>query len=283
MYFSTSDEIPAKVIHHRLEYDRQNIVGINNIIAFSSGRNKVGKTTIAVNVAVMLAQAGLKIGLLDAETNSDRPSEILGIEASYLPDSQDLSKPVENFGVKLVSIGSLIEEEPTEGCGNERSDYWLNQEITRILQQVQWGNLDYLILNLPPGMGELQISLAQAFPVDGVVMVATAQKDAHPDIYQTLRMFEQLKVPLLGLIENKCNIISAELSKRKYEIRGQEKPTSKIRVPFLGSIPVDPIVPEYSDRNLPVVLAEPSSIFTSALNAIVWAISSQITIAALKS
>lgn len=283
MFFSTLDEIPAKAIHHHLEYDRQSIAGINNIIAFSSGKNKVGKTTIAVNLAVMLAQTGLKIGLLDAETNSDRSSEILGIKDRYIQGSQDFCQPVDNFGVKLFSTGSLINGDPLEDWCDEWCDYWLNQDIKRILEEVQWGNLDYLIVNLPPGMGEIQIALAQAFPLDGVVMVATGEKDAHPDIYKTLKMFEQLKVPILGLVENKCNLISADLSKRKYEIRDNEPSNRKIRVPFLGYVPLDPTVSQYRNRGLPIVLAEPSSVFTSALQIIIWAISSQITISALKS
>lgn len=283
MFFSTLDEIPARVIHHHFEYDRQNIAGVNNIIAFSSGKDKVGKTTVAVNLAVMLAQTGLKIGLLDAETNSDRASKILGIKTQNISGSKDFFQPVNNFGVKIVAIGSLINEDPLEDWCDEWCDYWLNREIKRIMEQVEWGDLDYLIVNLPPGLGEIQIALIQALPLNGVVMVATGEKDAHPEIYQTLKMFEQLKVPILGLVENKCNLISADLSKRKYEIRDSEPSDRKIRVPFLGYVPLEPAVSQYKDRGLPVVLAEPSSMFTSTLQIIIWAISSQITISAIKS
>lgn len=283
MFFSTLDEIPAKVIHHNFEYDRQNVRGINNIIAFSGGKDKVGKTTIAVNIAVMMAQTGLKIGLLDAETNSDRSSEILGIKAQYISGSKDFCQPIDNFGVKVVSISPLINEDPLEDWCDEWCDYWLNREIKKILEQVQWGNLDYLIINLPPGMGDIHIALAQALTLDGVVMVATGDKKTHPDIYKTLKMFEQLKVPILGLVENKCEILSTNISKRKYEIGDSEPSNQKTRVPFLGYVPLDPAVSQYKNRGLPIVLAEPSSMFTSALQIIVWAISSQITISALKS
>ncbi|MEM8722072.1 MAG: P-loop NTPase [Cyanobacteria bacterium P01_G01_bin.39] len=283
MFFSTLDEIPAKAIHHQLKYDRHNIFGVKNIIAFSSGRGKAGKSTIAVNTAVMLAQAGLKIGLLDAEPNSDRSSEILGIKQPYIPTSKGLFQPVDNFGVKLVAIASLINGDPLEDWCDEWCDYWLNQEIKRILEEVQWGNLDYLIVNLPPRMGDIQIALAQALPLDGVVMVATDDKKAQPDIYKTVSMFEQLQVPVIGLLENKSNILSADISKRKYEIQDDEPSNPKLRVPFLGYVPLDPLVAQYKNPSLPIVLAEPSSMFTSALQIIVWAISSQISISALKS
>ena len=283
MFFSTLDEIPPKVVHHQLEYDRQNIADINNIIAFSSGKDKVGKTTIAVNLAVMLAQTGLKIGLLDAEINGDRSSEILGIKDSSIRGSESFCQPVDNFGVRLVAIGSLINEDPLEDWCDEWCYYWLNQEIKRIIEEVQWGNLDYLIVNLPPSIGDVQIALAQALPLNGVVMVATDEKDTHPESYKTWKMFEQLKVPILGLIENKCDLISADLSKRKYEIRDSEPSNQKIRVPFLGYVPLEPAVSPYKNRGLPIVLAEPSSMFTSALQIVIWSISSQITISALKS
>ena len=294
MFFSTLDKIPAKVIHQELEYDRQNIQGIKHIIAFSSGQSKVGKTTVVVNLGVMLAQAGLKIGLLDAEANSNRPkgllndtathraSEILGLKDRYIGASQDFSQPADNFGVKLVEIGSFIKEDPLEDWCDEWCDYWLNQEIKQIFEKVQWGNLDYLIINLPPGMGDMQIALTQALPLDGVVMVATNQKDTHPDIYRTLSMFEQLKVPILGLVENKCDIFSADISKRKYEIRDGEPSKQKIRVPFLGYVPLDSAVYQHRNRCLPVVLAEPTSMFASALQIIIWAISARISISALK-
>ena len=282
MFFSALDEIPAKILDHQTQYNRQNIQGINKIIAVSSGSDRVGKTTIAVNLAVMLAQIGSKIGLLDAEVNSGA-SEILGLKNRYIQDSKDLSQPVDNFGVKLVAIESSIDGDPLEDWCDEWCDYWLNQGIKRILKEVQWGNLDYLIVNLPPGMGDIQIALAQALSIDGVVLIATDEKDTHPNIYKTLRMFEQLKVPVLGLVENKCNILSANLFKRKYEIRDREELNQKIRVPFLGYVPLDPTVSQYKNRGLPIVLAEPSSMFTSAVQIIVWAISSRISISAFKS
>lgn len=194
MFFSALDEIPAKILHHQAQFNRQNIEGINKIIAVSSGSDRVGKTTIAVNLAVMLAQIGSKIGLLDAEVNSGA-SEILGLKDRYIQDSKDLSQPVDNFGIKLVAIGSTIDGDP---------------------------------------------------------------------------------------LENKCNILSANLFKRKYEIRDREELNQKIRVPFLGYVPLDPTVSQYKNRGLPIVLAEPSSVFTSALQIVIWAISSRISISALK-
>ncbi|MEM8831856.1 MAG: P-loop NTPase, partial [Cyanobacteria bacterium P01_G01_bin.19] len=176
-----------------------------------------------------------------------------------------------------------LERDPLEDWCDEWCDYWLNQELKRILEETQWGNLDYLIVNLPSGMADVQIALAQALTFDGVVMVGTDEPETQPDTYQTIRMFERLKVPILGLLENKCNILAVDPSKRRYEISDREPSNQKIRVPFLGYVPLDPIVSEYKNRGLPIVLAEPASIFSSALQIVVWVISSRISISALKS
>ncbi|VEP12549.1 Iron-sulfur cluster carrier protein (fragment) [Hyella patelloides LEGE 07179] len=148
---------------------------------------------------------------------------------------------------------------------------------------MQWGNLDYLLVNLPPGIGDVQLALAQALPIYGVVMIATAQQETHSDTYETLKMFEQLKVPIFGLVENMSNKMAPDMSQQKYEIQDGENLTPKIRVPYLGCIPLDSTVPQYRDRGLPMVLAEPSSIFVSTLNTIAWEIASQTTISGLKS
>ncbi len=281
MFFSTLDEVPAKILDQKLKFNHQRIEGIKNIIAISSGRDKVGKNLIAVNIAVTLAQIGSKVGLLNADQNNLNLSKILGVKDPYIPilgeAKEEYFEPIDYFGVKLISITSLMPQDLREDNCDER----LNKAIKQVLELVQWGDLDYLIVNLPPGIGKIQITLAQALPFYGFVMITTAQKKTHSDIYETLKMFEQLKVPIIGLVENMSNKIAPDLSKQKYEIRGGEK--SKIRVPYLGYIPFDLTVPQYSDRGLPIVLAQPSSIFASALNTIVWAIASQITIARLKS
>ncbi len=319
MFFSAMDEVPAKIFQHQLQYDSQKIEGIKNIIAISSGRDKVGKNTIAANIAVTLAQIGSKVGLLDADQNNLNVSKILGLKDPYISVSGGAKgesfEPVNNFGVKLVSIASIIDQDPLEDWCDDWCEYWLNKAIKQVLERVQWGDLDYLIVNLPPGIGDIQLALAQALPLYGVVMIATAQQAVHSDTYETLKMFEQLKVPIIGLIENMSNFMKPNISQRKYEIRGGEKSKSKIRVPFLGYVPLDPTIRQYSDKpalkdtaesyvlrtrcanglasqthngmatlcGIPIVLAEPSSIFASALNTIVWAIASQITISDLKS
>ena len=283
MYFSTVDKVEANIPRVRLQHNNQNITSIKHIIAISSGRDRVGKNTIAVNVAITLAQIGSKVGLLDADPNNLKVSTILGLKELHIPVSaevkEEVCEPVDNFGVKLVLIASLIDQNSIE----DDYDNQLNQAISQILERVHWGNLDYLIVNFPPGIGDVQLALSKALPLYGVVMIAKAQQETCSDTYETLKMFEQLRVPVIGLVENMSDKITPNISKRKCEIRGGEKHTPKIRVPYLSYIPLDPTVPKYSDRGLPIVLAEPSSIFASALNTIVWAIASQITIAALKS
>ena len=283
MFFFTLDKVQANIPRDRLQYHNENITSIKNIIAISSGRDRVGKNTIAVNIAITLAQIGSKVGLLDADPNNLKVSKILGLKDLHVPvaagGKEGLIEPVDNFGVKLVLIASLIDRDPLEdGCDNR-----LNKVISGILENVHWGNLDYLIVNFPPGIGDVQLVLSQVLPLYGVVTIAKAQQETCSDTFETLKMFEQLGVPIIGLVENMSDKITPNISKRKYEIRGGKKLTSKIRIPYLSYIPLDPVVPKYSDRGLPIVLAEPSSIFASALNTIVWAIASQITIAALKS
>lgn len=287
MFFSSLDDIPTKITQHKLQYNHQKIAEIKNIIAISSGKHGVGKSTIAVNIAVTLAQIGSKVGLLDAELNNSNIFKLLGLEAPSVnvvaKIKGDRFEPVSNFGVKLISLASLIDRDPLEDWCDDWCDYWLNQSIKQVLECGQWGDLDYLIVNLPPGIGDVQLALTQALPVNGVVMIATAQQQTHADIYETLKLLQKLQVPLLGLVENMGKEIAPDRFKRKYEIKGGETLTSTIRVPYLGYIPLDPSVPKYGDRGLPIVLAEPLSVFTAALNTVVWAISSQITIAALKS
>ena len=255
---------------------RDNLVGIKNIVAFSSGRAKVGKTTISANLAILLAQAGLRVGLLDAEVDVSAASKILKIENSHTDAMLS-----ENFGVKLLSIGLLSIKDPLEDWYQNWREYWLERQIERVLTDISWGNLDYLIVNLPPGIGDFQSALVKAIPLNGVVIVATAEKDTHPVIYETIEIFEKLQVSVLGLIENKCNYFSADLFKRKYKIQASkqsgEKRSKTKRIPFLGYVPQDSMIAKYGDRGLPIVLAEPQSTFTGALNAIVWAVSSRVT------
>ena len=277
MFISTANKVSTKIVRQELQYDRQAIARIKNIIAISSGSGRVGKNVIAVNTAVSLAQMGLKVGLLDADPNSTNARDILGLKHSYLPVSDEKYEPVNNFGVKLVSFASLNEAESLESCG----DNWLDPTVSQIIERVAWGDLDYLLVNLPPGIGELQLALARILTFDNVIMIATS-RNTQTDTYETLKMFEQLQVPIIGLIENMSDKIAPGLPKRKCEIRGGEKLRSKIRIPYLGYIPLDRKVSEYSDRGLPIVLTEPGSLFASALNTIVWAIVSKTTIASLK-
>ncbi|MBE9045922.1 P-loop NTPase [Pleurocapsales cyanobacterium LEGE 10410] len=284
MFFSTLDEVPTKILQRKFQYNNRNIAGVKNIIAISSGRDRVGKNTIAVNLAVILAQFGSKVGWLDADLNSTNVSKILGLEEviDVGQKTGDSWKPPSNFGVKLVSLASLIDLDPLEDWCEDWCNDWLDRAIKQVIERVQWGELDYLIVNLPPGIGEIQIALAQALAFDGVVTISVARPEADLDTYETLKMFERLQVPLLGLVENMSDFITPNISRRKYEIRGGEKSGGKIRVPYLGYIPFDPAVTRYGNR-APIVLAEPLSIFANALTTIVWTIVSRINASRLKS
>ncbi|MEM8672478.1 MAG: P-loop NTPase [Cyanobacteria bacterium P01_G01_bin.67] len=286
MFFSTVDKVPAKTIQQKLQDNPPEINKIKNIIAIASGREGVGKSTITVNIAVILAQMSLKVGLLDADLRNSKISLSLGlkdVDTKVAPKGQgNLWEPVSNFGVKLFTLPSLSNQDPLDDWCEDWCDHWLNQTIKPVLEQVAWGDLDYLIVNFPPGIGDIQSKLAQVLPLYGVVMIATAQQEVQSATIQTWNMFEQLKVPLIGLVENKSSLAKINRSWRKYKFTSDDQSASTKRVPCLGYIPLDPNVPKYSDR-LPIVLAEPLSVFTGAMNTIAWAIASQITISALKS
>lgn len=277
MFCSTINKVSTKNGDRQLPYNYQRIAGIKNIIAISSGQDRAGKNTIAVNIAVILAQLGSKVGLIDADIHRSQASNILGLEDSPISvlnrAKLESWEPVDNFGVKLITLASLINSDSLEGWNADSCNSGLDRAIEQIISEVHWGDLDYLIINFPPGVGDVQLALAQAVPISGVVTIANHQQKTNEDIYATLKMFEQLEIPIFGLVENMGEtIIAPDLPKRKYEIRGGEQQTSKIRVPYLGYIPLDDTVSQYSDRQIPIVLAEPLSIFVSALNAIVWQI-----------
>jgi ATP-binding protein involved in chromosome partitioning len=264
--------------------DRQGIDGIKNIIAVSSGKGGVGKSTIAVNLAVALAQAGAKVGLLDADIYGPNAPNMLGLAQAQVMVQQgaqgEVLEPAFNYGVKLVSMAFLIDlDQPVVWRGP-----MLNGIIRQFLYQVQWGDLDYLVVDLPPGTGDAQLTLAQAVPMAGAVIVTTPQTVALLDARKGLRMFEQLGVPILGVVENMSYFIPPDRPEVRYDIFGSgggSKITAELGVPLLGTIPLEIGVREGGDQGLPIVVSHPDSASAQALVKLSQQVAARVSVAAL--
>ena len=240
----------------------QNIQGIKHIIAVSSGKGGVGKSTIAVNIACSLAKFGLNTGLLDADIYGPNTPSMLGVseESPKVTDGSGNDQrliPIKKYGISLVSMGFLIEEgQPVIWRGP-----MLNSIIRQFLYQVEWNNLDFLVIDLPPGTGDAQISLAQSVPISGAIVVTTPQQVSLQDARRGLAMFKQLGVPLLGIVENMSVFIPPDMPKKKYEIFG--KGGGKIlakenNLELLAQIPIEiPLVDE-SNKGIPISISQPN-------------------------
>jgi len=277
-------EVTAETPQQKSLPDRTGVSGVKNILAISSGKGGVGKTTVAVNVAVALAQAGAKVGLIDADIYGPNTPMMLGLTHAKIAVQQtpagEILEPAFNYGVKLASMGFLIDfDQPVIWRGP-----MLNGIIRQFLYQVQWGELDYLIVDMPPGTGDAQLTLAQAVPMAGAVIVTTPQTVALQDARRGLRMFQQLQVPVLGIVENMSYFVPPDLPDRHYDIFGSgggEKTSKELGLPLLGCIPLEMPVREGGDRGIPVVMEFPDSPSAKALMGIAQQIAARVSIAAL--
>jgi ATP-binding protein involved in chromosome partitioning len=278
-------DVTAETPQQKSLPDRQGISGVKNILAVSSGKGGVGKSTIAVNVAVALAQVGAKVGLLDADIYGPNTPTMLGLTEAKVQvqnDSkgQEILQPAFNHGVKMVSMGFLIDpDQPVIWRGP-----MLNGIIRQFLYQVDWGELDYLIVDMPPGTGDAQLTMTQAVPLSGVVIVTTPQTVSLIDARRGLKMFEQLGVKVLGIVENMSYFIPPDLPDRRYDLFGSgggEKTAAELNVPLLGCVPLEMSVREGGDRGLPIVIAEPESASATALSAIAGQIAARVSVVAL--
>lgn len=245
---------------------------IKHIVAVSSGKGGVGKTSVAVNLAVALADTGAQVGLLDADIYGPNVPQMLGMSAAKLQvfrdeQGRDVIEPVFNYGVKMVSMAFLIEkDQPVIWRGP-----MLNGVITQFFQQVNWGELDYLIVDLPPGTGDAQITLVQAAPLAGVIIVTTPQTVALLDSRKGLKMFQNLGIRVLGIVENMSYFIPPDLPDRAYDIFGSgggQKTAQELGVPLLGCIPLEISLREGGDRGVPIVLSQPESASAKAIRAV---------------
>lgn len=279
-----SVEVTAETPQQKSLPDRTGIEGVKNILAISSGKGGVGKSTVAVNVAVALAQAGAKVGLIDADIYGPNAPTMLGLADAKVVVQQgaqgEVLEPAFNYGVKLVSMGFLIDpDQPVIWRGP-----MLNGIIRQFLYQVRWGELDYLIVDMPPGTGDAQLTMAQAVPMAGAVIVTTPQTVALLDSRRGLRMFQQMQVPVLGIVENMSYFIPPDAPDKQYDIFGSgggEKTSKELNLPLLGCIPLEMSLRQGGDRGVPIVVESPDSASAKALKAIAQQIAARVSIAAL--
>jgi ATP-binding protein involved in chromosome partitioning len=260
--------------------NRATLPGVRNIIAVSSGKGGVGKSTVAVNLAVALALRQARVGLLDADIYGPNVPLMLGaVQARPIIDRNKLL-PIEAYGVRMISM-ALIKpgDEPMIVRGPI-----LHGLVRQFLQDVAWGELDYLIVDMPPGTGDVQLSLAQLVPVQGAVLVTTPQEVSLADVSRALRMFETVAVPILGIVENMSYFIAPDTGAR-YQIFGEgggRRLAERYGVPFLGEIPLGIEVRESGDRGVPVVIAHPDSPQAQAFKRVAEEVARQVSIEAMK-
>jgi ATP-binding protein involved in chromosome partitioning len=250
---------------------------IRNAIAVGSGKGGVGKSTVAVNIAVALAQSGARVGLMDADIYGPNTPTMLGVDKLPPPNGQKLV-PADAYGIKMISMGLLVKPgQPLIWRGP-----MLNTAIRQFLSDVEWGELDYLIIDLPPGTGDAALSLAQALPLSGAVVVTLPQLVSLEDASRGLNMFKQLEVPILGVIENMSYLDLPDGTRMDlFGSGGGESLAQATDTAFLGKIPIDQNVRIGGDTGKPIVVSYPESAVAKSIQQIAEKIAAKISVAAM--
>lgn len=237
--------------------------GIKHSIAIASGKGGVGKSTISVNLAVALAQTGAVTGLLDADVYGPSIPMMTGVRRMPRNDGHKIL-PLEAHGIRLMSLGFLM----PDGAPTVWRGPLVAGAVQQLLRDVAWGELDYLLIDLPPGTGDAQLTLAQSLPLTGAVIVATPQLVAMQIATKALAMFRQLKVPILGIVENMSQFVCPHCGSTSPIFRrgGGRRASASLGVPFLGEIPLDPLVCQASDHGEPIPTMHPNSAVAKALH-----------------
>jgi len=246
---------------------------VKHVIAVSSGKGGVGKSTVAANLACALTLTGAKVGLLDADLYGPNIPMMMGSTSG--PEQKDGKiVPVESYGVKLISMAFLVPEETALVWRGPM----VHQYLQAFFRDVLWGELDYLLLDLPPGTGDVQLSISQMVPLAGAITVTTPQEVALHDVRKGIAMFQKVNVPLLGIVENMSSFVCGHCGERTdiFSHGGGERAAEKFGIPFLGRIPLDPAIRDGGDSGHPIVVENPASPQAAAFRDIAQKIIAQL-------
>jgi ATP-binding protein involved in chromosome partitioning len=242
------------------------IEGVRHVIAVASGKGGVGKSTVAANLAAALRQEGAKVGLCDCDIYGPSVALMFGSKAPVMATEDDRLVPVEQYGIRLMSMGFLL----TENAPAILRGPMVTRYTQELLRRVDWGELDYLVLDLPPGTGDIQLTIVQTVALSGGIIVTTTQEVALIDARKAAAMFQKVNVPVLGIVENMSYFAAPDTGKR-YEIFGSgggETEAKRLGVPLLGKVPIEIPVRESGDAGKPIVLAQPKSEAAAAFSAV---------------
>ena len=252
--------------------------GVKNVIAVGAGKGGVGKTTVAVNLALALSRCGSRVGILDGDIYGPNVPMMMGLNTQLTTDNQRRIVPAEKHGIQVISIGFMTKEDD--------AIIWrgpmLHGAIQQFFREVAWHDLDYLIIDMPPGTGDVALSLSQTVPVVGAVVVTTPQQVSLADSRRAVRMYQKLNIPTLGLVEN-MSYYSCTNCHHEADIFGHgggELLAKELTVPFLGRLPIYQPIREGSDIGVPLVVAEPSSSAAKAFLTVAERMAAQVSIAA---
>jgi ATP-binding protein involved in chromosome partitioning len=261
------------------EGNKAPVPGVKNIIAVGAGKGGVGKTTVAVNLAIALSKSGGRVAMIDGDVYGPNVPIMLGLRTQLTTDG-DKIKPAEQYGIQLVSMAFLTEDEaPVIWRGP-----MLHGVIQQFFRQVSWDRVDYLIVDMPPGTGDVALSLSQSVPVSGAVVVTTPQTVSIADTRRAVRMYQKLNVPLLGLVENMSHFICPSCGDETdiFGKGGGEALAQEMAVPFLGRIPIYEPIRLGGDTGVPITIGEPQSAPAKAFRAAAEQLAAQLSIASYK-
>ncbi len=257
---------------------RAPIPGVKNVVAVGAGKGGVGKTTVAVNLAIALARSGSRVGVIDGDIYGPNVPIMLGAgKAQLMADEQQKIIPLERHGVQVVSMGFL--------AGDDSAVIWrgpmLHGVIRQFFQEVRWGQLDYLVIDMPPGTGDVALSLSQTVPVAGAIVVTTPQQVSLADSRRAVRMYEKLNIPVLGMIENMSYFVCPHCLHESdiFGRGGGEETAAEMAIPFLGRIPIYEPIRVGSDTGQPIVISEPDSPAAQAFVHVAEQTAAQVSIA----
>lgn len=264
-----------------MDYEARNVLpGIKNIIAVASGKGGVGKSAIASNIAASLSLQGATVGILDGDVYGPSQPTMFGLtgevfEAYETPDKKTVAFPPESFGIKVASMGFMLQRDDAAIIrGPMLAGYF-----SMLFEQIAWGDLDFLVFDLPPGTGDIQLTMTQKIPLTGAVVVTTPQEIAVADVRRSISMFKRVNVDILGVVENMSYFIPPDMPDKKYYIFGEgggKTVASESQVPFLGEVPLNMNMRQANDNGKPIVLTDDAGVQGKVLRQITGAVVSNI-------